>query len=226
MDKKADARQIEKNIGAALFSDTERMEMWFAAYWKKAALIALALVVVFCGLLFWYQTAARRERELLRKISNSYNIDELRQLIAGNPKSSGINFGRYRLARILISEKEYTQAEAVFKEIISSGKAADSLLNEKARLGLGYCLEMQNKFVDGAAIFQSIADDEAVSLAARAEAECAAMRLFIENGDFDKAENIAANNSRIPENRMTSYWKAQMHQMSVALKNGEYTAKK
>ena len=225
MAKKADPRQIDKTIGSALFSDTERMEMWFATYWKKAALISLLVVIVFSGLLFLYQHTVSREREFIRKISNTYDVAELQNLIASNPESAGSVFGRYRLARILIANNEFDKAQTTLQEVISSGKA-DALLIEKSRLLLGYCVEMQNKFADAAAIFQGIADDEKISSVVRAEAECAAVRLYIESGDFAKAEALISGSSRIPENNLTSYWKMQIRQMGVALKNGEYTPKK
>ena len=225
MANKADSRQIDKTIGSALFSDTERMEMWFATYWKKAALISLGAVIVFCGLLFFYQRMVSREREFIRKISNTYDAVELQNLISSNPDSAGSVFGRYRLARIFMASKEFDKAQSVLQEVISSGKA-DALLLEKVRLMLGYCVEMQNKYAESAAIFQSIADDENFSFAARAEAECAAARLYIECGEVAKAEALISASGRIPETSLTSYWKMQLRQMGAALKNGEYTLKK
>ena len=34
-------KKIDAEIGQALFSDTERFEMWFATYWKPAIIVAI-----------------------------------------------------------------------------------------------------------------------------------------------------------------------------------------
>ena len=38
-------KQIDSQIGQALFSDTERFEMWFSTYWKPAMGVALIIAV-------------------------------------------------------------------------------------------------------------------------------------------------------------------------------------
>ena len=39
-------KKINAEIGQALFSDTERFEMWFATYWKPACIVAIIIAVL------------------------------------------------------------------------------------------------------------------------------------------------------------------------------------
>ena len=42
---KISKKKIDAEMGQALFSDTERFEMWFAENWKKTAAVSLIIVI-------------------------------------------------------------------------------------------------------------------------------------------------------------------------------------
>ena len=49
-------KKIDAEIGQALFSDTERFEMWFATYWKPACFVAI-IAAVLAAVIFGIATA-------------------------------------------------------------------------------------------------------------------------------------------------------------------------
>ncbi|MCQ2378086.1 MAG: hypothetical protein MJ016_02610, partial [Victivallaceae bacterium] len=90
-------RRIDRSIGSALFSDTERMEMWFADHWKRIAVAAVALVVAVTAVFAVVRYARAREVEAARTLQKAPTDAELTQALDKYHDSVGAPYERTRL---------------------------------------------------------------------------------------------------------------------------------
>ena len=55
----AERKKLDKSLSTELFDDTDRFEMWFAANWKKAALVVLGAIIVLCLAIYGWRHFAK-----------------------------------------------------------------------------------------------------------------------------------------------------------------------
>lgn len=217
--KKIDSR-MEKNMGSALFSDTERMEMWFADNWKKFGVTVLAAVVVICAVFGIWQYLLRQEAKAAAAIINAENAETLAAVLEKNSDSKAAAVGRVRLAEMLISDKKYDSAAAEAAKVVNS-KSVDPILLDRAKLLLGAVNELKGDTAKAAATYAALGNDTAAAPAVRAEADYAAVRLYIDLKDYAAAKKILAK-PRVSGSLTAGYWNNQMNFIDNALQNGEY----
>ncbi len=218
----AERKKLEKSLSTELFDDPDRFEMWFAANWKKAALAVLGVIIVLCiGLHIWRQTV-KQEKQANHAIAVADTIETLQSALAANPKAGAANFGRYRLAQLFTQAGKYAESDAELTRVVESGKA-DSFLDAKCRMLVAANAELSGDFAKSAALYQAIGDDEKVDAALRAEADCSAVRLYLELKDFDRAKAVLAREYPGAVEQMTlAYYLDQLKNFRVALDNGEF----
>ena len=217
-------KKIDAEIGQALFSDTERFEMWFSAYWKPAAGVAVVIAVL-AAAAFWAVSASRAaERKAAFALADANTVEELTAAIAGNAGHAGVGIARYRLAKLLIDSEKYPEALKQL-EAVSADSSADPMLAAKARLSAGYVCELEKNINESIRRFLAVEGDSALPAAQRAEAGYSAGRLLIQTGDTAQAKAVLGRTALLSVgNSGTGYWTDNARQTLLALENGEYAA--
>lgn len=222
MPPKRNVRKMNSELKQALFSDTERFEMFFAAHWKKIAVIAVAAALL-AAIIFGIWMAWRNARkQAAAELADAATVTELTAALQKHPSEPGTPVARFRLARLYIEAKDYDAAMAELGAI-AEFPGVDPLLANSARLTGAYMLELKNELVRAAAAFDAIGGDSTVAAGIRAEADYAAARLHIAGRAFDAAGAALKRAAGLVENDPAVFhYKNLCRQLEIALANHEF----
>ena len=222
--KKNQKKKIDAEIGQALFSDAERFEMWFSAYWKPAAGVAVVIAVL-AAAAFWAVSArSAAERKAAFALADANTVEELTAAITENAGHAGVGIARYRLAKLLIDSEKYQEALKQL-DAVSADNSVDPLLAAKARLSAGYACELEKNIKESTRRFLAVESDTTLPAAQRAEAGYSAGRLLVQTGDTAQAKAVLGRTALLGAGSSgTGYWTENARQTLLALENGEYTA--
>ena len=148
-------KKIDSEIGQALFSDTERFEMWFAAYWKPVTVVAVILAVL-TAVVFWVATArSAAERKAAFELADAATEAELTAVLKKYPDHAGSAVARFRLAKLFLDAKKYQEA---LKELdaFANASGADATLAAQAKMAAGYACELSNNIKDAIPRFLAV----------------------------------------------------------------------
>ena len=126
-------KKIDAEIGQALFSDTERFEMWFATYWKPAIIVAIVAAVL-AAIVFWIASArSSADRKAAFELADASTAAEITAALKKHGSHSGAAMARFKLAKIQLEAKKYKEAVAEFDKI-GNASGADATLAAKSTL--------------------------------------------------------------------------------------------
>ena len=222
VNKKSQKKKIDSEIGQALFTDTERFEMWFSAYWKPAAAVAVIAAVLAAGA-FWAVSARNAaEKKAAFALADANTVEELTAAISENAGHAGVGIARYRLAKILIDSEKYQEALRQL-DAVSQDASIDALLAAKARLSAGYVCELSGNRKEAITRFLAVESSAALPAAQRAEAGYCAGRLLVQAGDLDQAKAVLGRTALLGSGSAgTGYWTENAKQTLLAVESGEY----
>ena len=220
--KKNQKTKLDSEIGQALFTDTERFEMWFSAYWKPAAAVAVVAAVLAAGA-FWAVSARNAaEKKAAFALADANTVEELTAAINENAGHAGVGIARYRLAKILIDSEKYQEALRQL-DAVSQDASVDALLAAKARLSAGYACELSGSKKEAISRFLAVESNAVLPAAQRAEAGYCAGRLLIQSGDLEQARAVLGRTALLGSgNAGTGYWTENAKQTLLAVESGEY----
>ncbi len=223
--KNANKKELDRAVGNALFSDTERMEMWFADHWKKVLVIVLVvLVAVTAGFGVWKYRAYRRQ-VAVTALKNSKTVEDLEKNLKLYGDSEAAPAARFRLGiTYMASEKpDYAKAIENFKKVVDDPKS-EPALKEQARYLSINCVEMSGNYQQAAAEYAAFGDDARMTPVKRAAAYFRAAQLLLALGDIKGAEAILAKPRLIANSQAIALWNQQLDMLALAVKNGDYAA--
>ena len=220
--KKSQQKKINAQMGQALFSDTERFEMWFSTYWKPAAGAAVA-VAILCALVFWGVTASEKSaKNAAFMLTDASTVETLEAALKAHASHPGAPIARYRLAKLLIDAKKYQDAVKQL-DLIAADTNADKTLAAQAKLTSGYANELANECKKAIASFLAVESNADYPAALRAEAGYSAGRLLIKTGDTAQAKSVLGRTGLLGSaNAGVGYWTENAKNTLIALENGEY----
>ncbi|MBR7103740.1 MAG: hypothetical protein IKC65_02250 [Lentisphaeria bacterium] len=220
---KISKKKIDAEMGQALFSDTERFEMWFAAYWKPAA-IAAAVIAVLTALVFWAVTAKNNaDKKAAFALADANTAEELSAALKAYDGHPGTVMARYRLAKILMDSEKYQEAAKELDKISTE----DAVLSAKAKLAAAYAAELSGDTKGAISRFLAVENTMQFSAAARAEAGYSAGRLLIKAKDLKQAKAVLGRTALLGSgSAAVGYWTENAKQTLIAIDNGEYAAPK
>ena len=129
-------KKMDAEIGQALFSDTERFEMWFATYWKPACIVAIAASIL-AAIVFWIASArSSADRKAAFELTDAATAAEISAALKKHPDHAGAAMARFRLATIQLAEKNYKDAVAEFDKIANTS-GVDTSLAAQAKIASG-----------------------------------------------------------------------------------------
>lgn len=175
-------------LGESLFSDRERMELWFAANWKKCVVLTFAVILIAGAAAAWHYFAQKNDAEFREKLGAA-KVEEIAGIIAEKPEHPAVPAARLRLANGLLAKGDVKGAKAEFDNLAAAAKAAVAL-QECGKIGSANCLELLGETQEARKSYQVLADDAANSLPTRAEAGFHAARLLIAAGNNAEAEKM------------------------------------
>ena len=215
-------KKIDAEIGQALFSDTERFEMWFATYWKPACFVAI-IVAVLAAVIFGIATArSSADRKAAFELTDAATVSEISAALKKHPNHAGAAIARFRLAKLQLDAKNYKDAIAEFDKIANTS-GVEATLAGKAKLASGYACELAGKKKEAVPRFLAVESNLELPAALRAEAGYNAGRLLIQTGDEKQAKTVLGRTGMISGNTQTvSYWTGNAKQMLIGIDNGEY----
>jgi hypothetical protein len=215
-------KKIDAEIGQALFSDTERFEMWFATYWKPACFVAI-IAAVLAAVIFGIATArSSADRKAAFELTDAATVSEISAALKKHPNHAGAAIARFRLAKLQLDAKNYKDAIAEFDKI-ANASGVDATLAGKAKLASGYACELAGKKKEAVPRFLAVESNLELPAALRAEAGYNAGRLLIQTGDEKQAKTVLGRTGMISGNTQTvSYWTGNAKQMLIGIDNGEY----
>ena len=215
-------KKIDAEIGQALFSDTERFEMWFATYWKPACFVAI-IAAVLAAVSFGIATArSSADRKAAFELTDAATVSEISAALKKHPNHAGAAIARFRLAKLQLDAKNYKDAIAEFDKIANTS-GVEATLAGKAKLASGYACELAGKKKEAVPRFLAVESNLELPAALRAEAGYNAGRLLIQTGDEKQAKTVLGRTGMISGNTQTvSYWTENAKQMLIAIDNGEY----
>jgi len=204
---KADSKALNAELESALFSDVERLEMYFTRNWKRVVAVALAGVVAVTAAFAFHIRTKRNAAAVAEQLSAANSISDLEKAVSLHPQAPGVDMARYRLAGAYMAEKKYDQALKALAPVLVG---ADAALRDKARMTEAYALELSGKTAEAAQKFAALGSSRELSPSARAEASCNAGRLFIDLGRKDEAKAVLSVvvNLNIPAGSQSAgYWR-------------------
>lgn len=215
-------KKIDAEIGQALFSDTERFEMWFATYWKAACIVAI-IIAVLAAIIFGITSASSSaDRKAAFELTDAATVAEISAALKKHPDHAGAAIARFRLAKLQLDAKNYKEAIGEFDKI-SNASNVDATLAGKAKLASGYACELAGKKKEAVPRFLAVESNLELPAALRAEAGYNAGRLLIQTGDEKQAKAVLGRTGIISGNTQNvSYWTENAKQMLIAIDNGEY----
>lgn len=216
-------KKIDAEIGQALFSDTERFEMWFATYWKPAIIVAI-VAAVFAAVVFWIATArSSADRKAAFELADASTAAEISAALKKHSNHAGAAMARFKLAKLQLEAKKYKEAIAEFDKIANASNA-DATLAAKAKVASGYACELANDVKGAISRFLAVESNLNNPAVLRAEAGYSAGRLLIKTGDIKQAKSVLGRTGLIAGNSpAVSYWTENAKQTLIAIDNGEYT---
>ena len=215
-------KKMDAEIGQALFSDTERFEMWFATYWKPACIVAIAASIL-AAIVFWIASArSSADRKAAFELTDAATAAEISAALKKHPDHAGAAMARFRLATLQLAEKNYKDAVAEFDKIANTS-GVDTSLAAQAKIASGYACELAGKTKDAIPRFAAVESNPEFPAALRAEAGYQAGRLLIQSGDEKQAKAVLGRTGMISGSSQTvAYWTENAKQMLIAIDNGEY----
>ena len=215
-------KKIDAEIGQALFSDTERFEMWFATYWKPACFVAI-IAAVLAAVIFGIATArSSADRKAAFELTDAATVSEISAALKKHPNHAGAAIARFRLAKLQLDAKNYKDAIAEFDKIANTS-GVEATLAGKAKLASGYACELAGKKKEAVPRFLAVESNLELPAALRAEAGYNAGRLLVQTGDEKQAKTVLGQTGMISGNTQSvSYWTGNAKQMLIGIDNGEY----
>jgi hypothetical protein len=220
-------KELNAQMGQALFNDIERMEMWYSSNWKRFAVYAVSAACLVAIVFGVYQYITNSNKKSSYALADATTQEELVKVLAANPNHPGAALARFRLAKILIDSAKYADA---IKELttLTTNANTDASLKGSALLSLAFCQELNGKTSDAAKAFKSLGNDIQYNAAIRAEAKYHAARLLIKDKKFDEAATLLKS---IPQGKsqITAFWSSNAEMLLTSLEAGDfgkYTPKK
>ena len=221
---KSREKQINAALEQTLFNDVERFEFWFAARWKRIAVLAVLAAVAVAAVFGVLSYRRGVERKAAAAFADAANVEELTAALAKYTGHRGEALARFRLAGLYIEAKQNDKALEQLR-VIAAAPETDLSLRGQSQLLAAYLLEQSGKLADAAAEFRQITAVESYSPALRCEAGFAAGRLLIALKRFEEAGAVLRNASALATRGNTGeYWKAQAAELLLALDSGECKA--
>ena len=222
------AKNKEKQINAALeqtlFNDVERFEFWFAAQWKRIAVLAVLAAVAVAAVFGVMSYRRAEERRAASAFADATTVEALTAALTKYAGHKGEALARFRLAGLHIEAKQNDKALAQLR-LVAANPETDLSLRGQSQLLAAYLQEQSGKLAEAAAEFRQIAAVESYSPALRCEAGYSAGRLLIALKRFDEAGAVLRNASSLAARGNTGeYWKAQAAELLLALDSGECKA--
>ena len=215
-------KKIDAEIGQALFSDTERFEMWFATYWKPATAAALVIAVL-AAIIFWIASArSSAEKKAAFELADAASVEEISAALKKHSGHAGAAAARFRLAKLQMEAKKYQEASKEFDKVANIS-GADATLVAKAKLASGYACELAGSYKDAISRFLAVEGNFDLPAALRAEAGYCAGRLLLKAGDVKQAKTVLGRTGIIAgKTPAVAYWTENAKQTLIAIDNGEY----
>ncbi|MCQ2353095.1 MAG: hypothetical protein MJ033_06425 [Victivallaceae bacterium] len=219
--KEMQKKELNRQIGAALFSDTERMEMWFVEHWKSVVAVAVIVLVAGTATFGFWKYREYQYESAVDALRNAATVEALEQTLALYADCDAAVAARFRLANLLLQKKDYKNAAAQF-QMIAKDPAASPDLAENARLMQIGSTELAGDLKLAAKEYAALGNDARISPARRAEADHAACRLLLDFGDVKAAEAILSKERLVGGSMMLAYWNGQLDALSLSIKNGDF----
>ena len=215
-------KELNAQMGQALFNDIERMEMWYSSNWKRFAAYAFAAAVLVAIVFGVYQYINNSNRKSSYALADATTQEELVKVLASNPNHPGAAMARYRLAKILIDNAKYADAAKELTALTNNANT-DASLKGSAMLSLAFCYELNGKIADAAKAFATAGKDINYNAAIRAEANYNAARLMIKYKKFDEAATLLKRVAKAKGNtQITAFWANNAEMLLVSLEAGDF----
>ncbi|MCQ2380460.1 MAG: hypothetical protein MJ025_06035 [Victivallaceae bacterium] len=204
---KMSKHSFNTEIKGALFSDSERFEMWFSENWKRAMIwSAAAVVAVTVGFGLWRWSVAV-DRKAAAELSSASDIASVKKAIADNPRHRGVGLARFRLARMYMDDGLFDESAVELAKVI--GAPGDAVLKVRSQVMLAYVDEKRGGLDKAAGEFEKLARDGSCPPAVRAECLYGAVRLAVDRNDIAKAEELVELGKHFTGTGMaTAFWNA------------------
>lgn len=179
-----------KDIDKVLFSDTERVELWFAANWKKAAVCLTLLAAVVVAVVYFVSRNEQNNQSAAFALAD-ITVEKSGVLNEHADHPTAIQ-ARIKLASLYIEKKEYKKAADIFRKIIADPKA-DEVWKRQASFMLASTLEAAGDAKDAVAQYQKIVSVKTENLGSRVNAAVAAARLLVAANRKSEAVKMLEN---------------------------------
>ncbi len=213
------SKEMQKEISRALMNDLERVEYELATHWKKAVAGGVALAVVIAAVFWGVASNRSAKRQASFALAEASTAAELTKALEKYGDSEAAANARMRLARILVSEKKYSEAVA---ELQKASANPDPLLGSQLRMLEASLLELTGKQEAALDLYRKVADTPELGNAMRAEANVAAARLLIDRKELAQAVTVLDRIKEDPNSYTGRRWELQAKQMLAAIQNGEF----
>ena len=218
---KSREKQINAALEQTLFNDVERFEFWFAAKWKRIAVLAVLAAVAVAAVFGVMSFRRAEERRAASAFADAVTVDALTAALTKYAGHKGEALARFRLAGLHIEAKQNEKA-LLQLQLVAANPETDLSLRGQSQLLAAYLQEQSGKLAEAAASFRQIGADASYSPALRCEAGYSAGRLLIALKRFDEAGAVLRNASSLATRGSTGeYWKAQSSELLLALDSGE-----
>ncbi len=202
--KKDTKKHIDAEINRVLLNDFDRVESFIIGKLKYLCIGAVAIIVLVgigYGVMFKKE---RNENAVRQTLANASTKAELVEAIGKYGKAKEAEIARFRLAEIYCTEKNYTEAAAVYKTI-----AQTSAVNEvkaRALLNEAFMFENSGKNEDAVKAFAAVGNNKIFPTGIRAEAFYSAVRLACKINKKDEAGNAFAQIKMLANDESAAQW--------------------
>ena len=186
--KAARKKQIDAEITSSLFGEITKFELFLTQNWKMLVTVALLIVV---GIGVWAGVQSYRKSAALKAANALSSADTVAALYAAlktYPSEPASRFARLRLAKLLMAEKKFKEADAEFAALAAQPDLPAEFA-ARVKIDQGYLLENAGMKKEAAQQLANAATS-AASAAVRAEAFFGAGRLQAQLGNADQAKAL------------------------------------
>lgn len=220
MSTKAKEKNMDRQFGEALFSDSERFEMFIAAHWKTCAICAIAIAVGVAVVYGVSSNYASRNQKAAYALVDAKNED-LAEALKKYPNAPGAVMARWRLAQFLNEKKEYAAAQKQY-QLIADDDSTVPMLRNQASIAIAKIYITAGKTADAIAAYKKLSADTSRPIEFRAETGLSAARLLTKNGKLDEAVELLQRVESFRNEPQASMYAEMAKMQLIAIENQEY----
>ncbi len=178
-----------KDVYEETYRELTEFEHFFINNWKTVVTFSMLLVLAVAVFMIFARFSDNQSRKIANAIAAADTPEKLKEMIKKHGDHPNCDFARLRLAEMLVKDKNYEEAMKIYQALCSSRHAE---VAERAKLNVGYVLELAGKKEEACAKFEQAGNDPLLSQPTITEANYNAARIYDSLGQKDKAKACLA----------------------------------